>query len=72
MHENYDGLYTVKEVSKILKVDTHRVYNLISAGVLPAMKLGSLKVRKESLNLFLKEYDGMDLTDLSNVKKVTS
>ena len=26
---NNDELYTVKDVSKILKVDVHKVYNLI-------------------------------------------
>ena len=67
---NNDELYTVKDVSKILKVDVHKVYNLISSGVLPAMKLGSLKIRKKSLNEFLNTYDGMDLSNLKNVKKM--
>jgi len=62
-----DELYTVKEVSRILKVNVHKVYDLVRAGLLPALKLGSIKIRKESLAEFLKKYDGMDLTDLNNV-----
>ena len=66
-----DELYTAKEVSKILKVNVHKVYDLIRAGMLPALKLGSIKIRKESLKEFLKKYEGMDLTDLDNVYNLT-
>ena len=67
-----DELYTVKEVSKILKVNVHKVYDLIRSGMLPALKLGNIEIRKESLNEFLKKYDGMDLTDLNNVCNMIS
>ena len=67
-----DELYTAKEVSKILKVNVHKVYDLIRAGMLPALKLGSIKIRKESLKEFLKKYEGMDLTDLDNVCNLTA
>lgn len=63
-----DELYTVKEVSQKLKVNIHKVYELVNAGLLPALKLGSIKVRKESLEEFLMKYDGKDLTDLKNVR----
>ena len=66
-----DELYTAKEVLKILKVNVHKVYDLIRAGMLPALKLGSIKIRKESLKEFLKKYEGMDLTDLDNVCNLT-
>lgn len=62
-----DELYTVKEVSQILRVNVHRVYDLIKVGLLPALKLGNLKIRKESLQKFLSDYDGKDLTDLDNI-----
>lgn len=65
-----DELYTVKEVSKILKVNVHKVYELINSGLLPALKLGSIKIRRESLLRFLEENDGNDLTDTSNVVKM--
>lgn len=66
-----DELYTAKEVSKILKVNVHKVYELIRAGMLPALKLGRIKIRKDSLKEFLKKYEGMDLTDLDNVCNLT-
>lgn len=65
-----DELYTAKEVSKILKVNVHKVYELINSGLLPALKLGSIKIRRESLLRFLEENDGNDLTDTSNVVKM--
>ena len=63
-------LLTVKEVSSILKVNVHKVYALIKAGVLPALKLGSLKVRRQALNEFLAKYEGKDLDDLDNIKEI--
>lgn len=63
-------LYTVKEVSKLLKCNVDAVHRLRKAGVLPFLKLGSYKVRKEALENFLKEYEGMDLTDPFEIKKL--
>lgn len=46
-------LLTVKDVAKLLRVNTTYVYNLINSGELPALKIGSWKVRKESLEAWL-------------------
>ena len=61
-------LYTVKEASKVLKVNPNKVYELINAGHISALKLGSIKVRVSELERFVNEFDGKDLTDLNNVK----
>lgn len=63
-------LYTVSETAKLLKTNTNYVYDLIKNGFLPALKLGSFKIRKSSLNDFLKKYEGQDLTDLKNIKEL--
>lgn len=63
-------LYTVAETSKILKTNSSYVYNLIKLGFLPAIKLGSYKIRKSTLENFLQEYENKDLTDLENVKEL--
>jgi len=63
-------LYTVKEVSELLHTNPTYVYNLIKAGLLPVLKLGSYKVRRESLNKFLADYEGKDLTDPNNISVV--
>ena len=63
-------LFTVAEVATILKTNKTYVYSLINAGLLPALKLGSLKIRRTSLEEFLKSYDGMDLTDITDIKKL--
>lgn len=56
-------LFTVKEVSQFLRTNPTYVYKLIDSGRLPAIKLGSYKIRKESLENFLKAYEGYDLTN---------
>ena len=63
-------LYTVKEVSEILKCNTDYVHKLRKSGLLRFMKLGSFKVRKEELERFLAEAEGNDLTDPSNVREL--
>lgn len=63
-------LYTVKEVSKLLKTNTNYIYELISKGFLPALKLGSFKVRKSALLEFLEKNEGKDLTNLNDIKSL--
>ncbi len=65
-----DCLYTIQETSKILGTNINKVYDLINYGFLPALKLGRLKVRKNTLMKFLEINEGKDLTDLNNVKKL--
>lgn len=62
-----DILYTVSEVAKLIKCNTNYVYGLIRKGFLPALKLGSYKVRRAALLEFLEKYEGKDLTNLNNV-----
>ena len=63
-------LYTVKETAKLLKVNPNYVYDLIKKEMLPALKLGSFKIRKTSLLNFVKENEGKDMTDLNNIKEL--
>lgn len=65
-----DVLYTVPEVSKLIKTNTSYVYELIKAGRLPVLKLGSYKVRKVTLLEFLEQYEGKDLTDPYNIVEI--
>ncbi len=62
-------LYTMKEVSVILKTNVTYVHRLRKAGLLPCIKIGTYKVRKEALEEFLKKYEGWDLTDPEAVKE---
>lgn len=62
-----DVLYTVKEISELLKTNKNYVYELIRRGMLPALKLGSFKVRRTSLLKFIEQNEGKDLTDLDNI-----
>ena len=56
-------LYTIKEVSEILKTNVTYVHRLRKAGLLPCIKLGAYKVRKEALEDFLRKYEGQDLSE---------
>lgn len=65
-----DMLYTVKEVAAILKTNIDYVHKLRKAGLLPFLKIGQYKVRKQSLDIFLQTYEGKDLTDPFNIKEL--
>ena len=67
---NYIPLFTVKEVAEILHVNRNCVYDLIHNGLLPALKLGSLKVRKDALDQFLERYEGYDLTNMQDIVRL--
>ena len=63
-------IYTVQEVASILHSSPNYIYELIRKSYLPAIKLGSLKVLKSSLERFLIQNEGKDLSNLSIIKKI--
>ena len=65
-------LYTAKEVAALLKTNVDYVHRLRKSGLLPFLKLGQYKVRKQALERFLFEYEGKDLTDPFSVKELDS
>lgn len=67
---NETMIYTVKEVAKLLHCSPNYVYELIEKGYLPAIKLGSVKILKKSLDSFLLENEGNDLSDIENIRKL--
>ena len=67
-HKPERAIYTVKEVSQLLRTNAAFIYKLIDTGLLPALKLGSIRVRKEALDEFLQKYEGCDLSDLDHIK----
>ena len=63
-------IYTVKEIAKLLHTSPNYIYKLIDKGYLPEIRLGSIKVLKSSLDKFLEENEGNDLSDVNNIKKL--
>lgn len=61
-------LLIIKEVAEELRCNSSYVYTLIKKGYLPALKLGSLKVRPQALENFKKWCEGKDFSDLDSVK----
>lgn len=62
---NESLIYTVKEVAKILHTSPNYVYALIDSGYLPSIKLGSIKILKSSLEEFLNNNLGKDLSNIT-------
>lgn len=60
-------LYTVSQVAEKLKINRNAVYELIKAGHIQALKLGSIKVTSQELNRFIGQAQGKDFTDLNNI-----
>ena len=48
-------LLSVSEVAKLLKVNRNFVYKIINTGELEAVKIGSIKVKKEALNRYIED-----------------
>lgn len=63
-------VYTVQEVAKILHSSPNYIYQLIYKNYLPAIKLGSIKILKTSLEKFLVINEGNDLSNLDQIRKL--
>ena len=63
-------IYTVQEVAKILHSSPNYIYQLIYKGYLPAIKLGSMKVLRQTLEKFLIVNEGNDLSNLKDIHKL--
>jgi hypothetical protein len=65
-----DELISAKEASIILNTDENFVNTLIKAGILPYLKLRTRKIRRFALDEFMKKYEGWDISDPYNPKKI--
>ena len=65
-----DELLDVTQVSKLLKCNRNKVYDLINSGALVGLKLGRVKVSTIELHNFLVRNAGMDLSDPYNIKPI--
>ncbi|MBU9724402.1 helix-turn-helix domain-containing protein [Diplocloster modestus] len=63
-------LYTVEEASKILKTNINYVYELLNYGIIPYLVLGRRKIRRQALEDFLIKYEGYDLSNPDDIKKI--
>ena len=63
-------IYTVQEVAKILHSSPNYIYSLIDKGYLPAIKLDRKKILKSTLEKFLLENEGKDLSNINDIKKI--
>ena len=61
-------IYTVQEVASILHSSPNYIYELIRKGYLPAIKLGSLKVLKSTLERFLIQNEGKVKKLVTNIE----
>lgn len=66
-----DELLTVLDISKLLKCNRNFASDLLKAGLIPYLQLGSRKVRRKAFNEFLAKYEGWDITDPYHPKEIT-
>ena len=64
-------VYSVKEISQLLHTNAALIYRFIELGLLPAIKLGSMRVRKQALDQFLVDYEGLDLSNPEEIRRIT-
>lgn len=64
-------LLTVTEAAKLLKTNPAKVYQLIKDKRLPALKLGVLKIRYETLKEFLAREEAKQNECVDNAVKTT-
>lgn len=69
--KNSCRIYTMDEVATILRCTNSYVQNLRKAGLIKCLNLGCYKVRKEELERFLRDNEGMDLRDPFNVRPIS-
>lgn len=48
-------LYTVREVAKLLKVNRNFVYDIIKKGELKAIRVGSIKIKRDDLEAYINQ-----------------
>lgn len=59
----FQPIYTIAEASKLLRTNKNFVYDEIRRGNLPALKLGSMKVRGADLEKYIQSYPTADLVE---------
>lgn len=69
MVREYEPLYTVKEVSKILRTNASTVYDLINQNKIPALRLGMIKIRGSDLERFIETFPTENMKEDSNEKE---
>ena len=64
-------VYSAQGAAKILHSSPNYIYELVKKGKLKAVKLKSIKILKSTLEDFLKENEGNDLSDIDNIRKIS-
>ena len=63
-------LYTVAQTAALLQTSKDYVYRLINTGILKTVKIGTKKIRHDVLAEFIKNAEGMDLSDPRKIYKL--
>lgn len=62
--------YSVKTVAKMLEINTSKINEWITKGLLPCLNIGHRIVLHEDLMNFLKRYRGYDISKPDNIEKL--
>lgn len=66
-----DMVYTVEEVAVIMRTSKQYVYSLVNAHQLRVLKIPHTRIRKSELERFLKDNEGMDLSNPTEPKEIS-
>ncbi len=59
-----DSLMSAKEAAARMGTSPGRIYQLVKAGMLPALRFGNdMRIRENTLCAFLREYEGRDVLE---------
>lgn len=64
------NVYSVEETRKIMKTSPEIVRSLIKRKMLVALKLKSIRIPEYAIEDFFRKYEGMDLSNLDDIKEM--
>lgn len=56
-------MYTVEEAMEVMKIGKTRIYQYMNAGLLPFLRSGGRRIRRQAIIEFFEKYEGWDLSD---------
>lgn len=63
-------LLTIPQAALLVHTDVSRMRALVRDGHIRALKLGELKIRRQEIDRFLKEAEGLDYSDTGNIRRL--
>ena len=63
-------LLSIPQAAQLLHTRTDKIRELIKKGYIKALRLNEVKIRRQEIDRFLKEAEGKDYYDISDVREL--